>query len=88
MVNQKIRAPAVAGQFYPSSPQALEKQIGTLIVEKGKKINAIACILPHAGYIYSGVVAGKAYKQVEGQTYDCVVIVGLSHGFPIRKASV
>jgi AmmeMemoRadiSam system protein B len=45
-------------------------------------------VSPHAGYRFSGGVAGHAFKQVEGLSFDTVVCVGLSHGVPIEGASV
>jgi len=39
----------------------------------------LAIVTPHAGYVYSGPVAGFAYRAVQGQTYDTVVVIGPSH---------
>ena len=50
----------------------------------GKLIGLIA---PHAGYVYSGHVAGYAYKQLMGHSFDTVVLVGLSHRKPNRHRS-
>ena len=51
-----------------------------------KNINAI--IVPHAGYIYSGFTANKAYKIASLNNYKRVVVVGPSHKFWFSGASV
>ncbi|MDA8087557.1 MAG: AmmeMemoRadiSam system protein B [Nitrospiraceae bacterium] len=59
-----IRAAAVAGQFYPSAPDALSAQLDSFLSIQ-KKEKAIAALCPHAGYIYSGSVAGSVYSRLE-----------------------
>lgn len=56
-----IRPAAVAGRFYPSDPLQLEKQIEGFTASKSAKTSALGCIVPHAGYAYSGRVAGAVY---------------------------
>ena len=88
---ETVRSPAVAGSFYPDSPQILSAQVGKFIDDAaltetdGELIGLIA---PHAGYVYSGHVAGYAYKQLMGQSFDTVVLLGLSHRYPIGTAAV
>ena len=77
MINDKLRKPAVAGQFYPSSPQALRKQIEAFVQNKDKKISALACMLPHAGYMYSGRVAGQTVSAIEIK--NKVILLGPNH---------
>ena len=60
-----IRPPAVAGRFYPSDPQELARQIKEYTSGATKKNRAIACVAPHAGYAYSGRVAGAVYSALE-----------------------
>ena len=60
-----VREPAVAGQFYPASRMELQSNLDKLLAPSGKKINAIGVIAPHAGYIYSGAVAGAVFARVE-----------------------
>ena len=60
-----VRAPAVAGLFYPSNPQELARQIDQYCSGGAKKIAARACVVPHAGYMYSGHVAGAVYSAIE-----------------------
>ncbi len=76
-----IRKPAVAGAFYPGEKDALKEMVDSYLAAAPKKdyTGIMALISPHAGYIYSGQVAAHGYKQLEGQHYDTVVIVGPSH---------
>ena len=66
-----IRQPAVAGQFYPADPRALRREIEDFLrAEKvtgsrPEKIHALGCVVPHAGYIYSGGVAGAVYERLD-----------------------
>lgn len=61
-----LRPPAVAGRFYPDDPEELARQIAafTLPVEQTLR-SAIACMVPHAGYRYSGHVAGAVYARLK-----------------------
>jgi AmmeMemoRadiSam system protein B len=58
------RQPAVAGYFYPGTRAELEQQLSELIPER-EKVRADAIVVPHAGYIYSGAVAGEVYASVK-----------------------
>ncbi len=67
-----IRQPAVAGQFYPADPRELRSEIQafTSISAKAESqqpapIRALGCVVPHAGYIYSGGVAGAVFRRLE-----------------------
>jgi AmmeMemoRadiSam system protein B len=60
-----IRPPAVAGRFYPADPLQLQRQIDELIPPQQQQIRARACIVPHAGYVYSGRVAAAVYARLE-----------------------
>ena len=88
---ETVRSPAVAGTFYPDSPGALSAQVGKFIDDaETTEIDGelIGLIAPHAGYVYSGHVAGYAYKQLLGQSFDTVVLLGLSHRYPIGTAAI
>lgn len=73
----KIRRPVVAGQFYPDSPGELKAQIESYIDKKAAKTDAIACMLPHAGYMCSGRVAGATVSQLKVK--DKVILLGNNH---------
>lgn len=59
-----IRPAAVAGRFYPADSDQLRKQIEKFTGEDSAKVMALGCIVPHAGYIYSGKVAGAVYAHL------------------------
>jgi AmmeMemoRadiSam system protein B len=65
------RDPAVAGRFYPADPRVLAEEVASLLAERpdgratpGPPRAAIGMIAPHAGYMYSGPVAGATYARV------------------------
>jgi AmmeMemoRadiSam system protein B len=62
-----IRHPAVAGRFYPLDPKVLRGQVRDYLTQsrKEKPIRARGCIAPHAGYMYSGHVAGAVFAALE-----------------------
>lgn len=60
-----VRRPAVAGQFYPGEQQMLERDVENYTRVEGQKIAALGCLVPHAGYMYSGHVAGAVYGRLE-----------------------
>ena len=62
-----VRHPAVAGRFYPRDPEVLREEIGSYLAQptKQKPISALGCIVPHAGYMYSGHVAGAVFAALE-----------------------
>jgi MEMO1 family protein len=61
-----LRLPAVAGQFYPGNPQELSALVEEYTKERktGEKRKVRACLVPHAGYMYSGAVAGAVFAQI------------------------
>jgi AmmeMemoRadiSam system protein B len=60
-----IRSPAVAGRFYPSDPKELARQIDDFVSDQTPKFAALGCVVPHAGYVYSGSVAGAVYSSMK-----------------------
>jgi AmmeMemoRadiSam system protein B len=59
-----VRTPAVAGRFYPGDRETLLRTLDSFLGEDSLPVHAIGCIAPHAGYIYSGGVAGAVYTHV------------------------
>ena len=59
-----IRPAAVAGKFYPQDPKKLLASLQSYISEEPRE-PALGCVVPHAGYMYSGHVAGAVYARVE-----------------------
>lgn len=80
-----IRKPAVAGMFYPADAKRLRKAVGDYLAAAARApTRAKAIIAPHAGYIYSGAVAGSAYAQLAEHTgVTRVVLLGPSHRVPV-----
>jgi hypothetical protein len=74
-----LRLPAVAGRFYPSDP----KELTTLIRDysqpdaQQQAISAKACLVPHAGYRYSGPVAGAVFGRLEFPKK--IIVLGVRH---------
>jgi AmmeMemoRadiSam system protein B len=60
-----IRPPAVSGRFYPSDAKKLALEIQQYTASKNKKSLVRGCVVPHAGYMYSGHVAGAVYSAIE-----------------------
>lgn len=71
------RKPAVAGYFYPSSPKELRETVIRMIEPEAEKKDAYAIVSPHAGYVYSGAVAGAVFSSVA--VPDTAVILGPCH---------
>jgi len=60
-----IRPPAVAGVFYEARPEALERDLRARIPEGISPGPAFGGIVPHAGYVYSGGVAGRVFAEID-----------------------
>lgn len=71
------RKPAVAGQFYSGSYSQLSNDLATLIPASKNKRKVIGCMAPHAGYVYSGAVAGQLYAGIN--IPQTVLILGPNH---------
>ncbi len=78
---EDIRNPAVAGQFYPADAKQLRKAIQQYLDDAvpGRADQAVALVVPHAGYAYSGQIIADGYSQVRDQRPDTVVILGTNH---------
>jgi len=63
-MESSIRRPAVAGRFYPGDRDTLLGEVRTYLSPTEKTISAIGCVVPHAGYIYSGHVAGALFARL------------------------
>jgi MEMO1 family protein len=78
-----IRSPAVAGRFYPSDARELAAEIDLFAPADTPKLPALGCLVPHAGYMYSGHVAGAVYASL--QIPSRCVFLGPRH-FPRGQA--
>ncbi|MDD2703507.1 MAG: AmmeMemoRadiSam system protein B, partial [Candidatus Omnitrophica bacterium] len=77
MKKTPVRNPVVAGQFYPSSAPGLRKQIQRFLPGKPEMREAIACMMPHAGYVYSGRVAVEVASALI--IPETVILLGPNH---------
>ncbi len=71
-----IRQPVVSGLFYPASANELKCQLATFIAD-GEQQQAAAVVLPHAGYVYSGDVAGDVISLI--RVPHQVILLGPNH---------
>lgn len=85
-----MRNPCVAGQFYSGSREGLKEQIkecflsdigpGELPKSGDAKRDIVGCVVPHAGYMYSGAVAAHVYAELAKQAVpETIVIIGFNH---------
>ncbi len=82
-----VRRPAVAGMFYPAQPQGLRSQIAEYLAAArvpawSETVRAV--IAPHAGYIYSGPVAGYSFRALPDLTDRTIYLLGPAHFVPVR----
>ncbi|MGB9711109.1 MAG: AmmeMemoRadiSam system protein B [Thermodesulfovibrio sp.] len=70
------RKPAVAGYFYPSNPKELLYEMEEYMPSQAK-VNARGAICPHAGYVYSGHVAGSVYSRISPR--ETFILLGPNH---------
>ncbi|MDH5743870.1 MAG: AmmeMemoRadiSam system protein B [Candidatus Aminicenantes bacterium] len=71
------RKPSVAGYFYPSNPRALHDLIERMVDPEAEAKKAICVVSPHAGYEYSGYVAGSVFSSVK--LPEKFIIIGPNH---------
>ena len=87
-----LREPAVAGRFYPENAKELRAEVASYLssqqAPRPERVPAIGCIAPHAGYVYSGHVAGAVFSRIEIPSC-CVVLcpnhTGFGHPLAIMK---
>ena len=82
MKSGSVRNPAVAGQFYPSEPAALERELARYFAPtptpgEAELTDALGCLAPHAGYMFSGHVAGAVYRRLPAR--PCYIVLGPNH---------
>jgi MEMO1 family protein len=79
----RVRPPAVAGLFYPGEATQLADSVDGLLLQQpvaGESTEGLrALICPHAGYQYSGPIAGTAFAQVRNKSVERVLLMGPSH---------
>lgn len=88
---QNIRPATKAGQFYPANPIELREQVQTFIrntFQHSIQGHIKAIWVPHAGYVFSGQVAGSAYAYLQNCEYDAIILIGPSHYMPLQGAAI
>ncbi len=79
----KVRPPAVAGRFYPADPNQLRDQVVQFLAAASVAVpgRPKALIVPHAGYVYSGLVAASGYAWMVpwSDQIERVVLLGTCH---------
>ena len=75
MTATMVRHPAVAGRFYPRDSEELREEVRDYLETPAERapVRAIGCIAPHAGYMYSGHVAGAVFAHIE-VPHRCVLM--------------
>lgn len=79
-----VREPAVAGRFYPGDRARLTADVDGYLAPAGERLPARGIVAPHAGYMYSGAIAGEVYRRVE--LPKRIILLGPNHtglGAPI-----
>jgi AmmeMemoRadiSam system protein B/AmmeMemoRadiSam system protein A len=85
--------PQTAGGFYTANPEELRSQVQGFLdaaTTSGAETNRdiVGILAPHAGYVYSGPVAGQSYRAVMGRDYRTIVVMALSHRSLAPKAAL
>jgi len=87
----KVREPAVAGMFYSSQKETLQREVA-MFLENSPSVENVhqiyGLVSPHAGYMYSGGVAARAYRQLIDQEFEVVVVISPSHRMYFEEVSV
>jgi len=77
MGNDNLRQAVVAGSFYPGNPQDLERTVTGYLSGGREPEKAIGAVMPHAGYIYSGAIAGETAASISIPRE--VILLGPNH---------
>ncbi|MBI2897235.1 MAG: AmmeMemoRadiSam system protein B [Deltaproteobacteria bacterium] len=81
-----MREPAVSGRFYPSEPRTLRESVVSYLGDCSREREAIVVVAPHAGYVYSGAIAGAAYAAA--RVPETVVVLGPNHTGAGARAAI
>ena len=83
----KVRTCSVAGMFYPRDPHHLEQLVAGYLKPPRPVDRALGIVAPHAGYPYSGAVAGEAFSTLDPDFSGTFLVVGPSHRGYLTSAS-
>lgn len=91
MLINKVRETAVAGFFYSKEKETLQREVA-MVLENSQALDGVkkiyGLVAPHAGYMYSGGVAARAYRQIVDRNFDVVVVISPSHHVYFEEVSV
>lgn len=89
MAPSTVRQPAVAGRFYPGRAESLMRQLDQYLGSNQEKMEgALGCVVPHAGYMYSGHVAGAVFGRLPARsTYIILCPNHTGRGAPLAIMS-
>jgi len=87
-----VRQPAVAGRFYPGRAETLSRDLEKYLAPPPEAAeivaSALGCLVPHAGYMYSGHVAGAVYRRLPARTSYVILCPNHSgRGAPLAMMS-
>ncbi|MFH1743662.1 MAG: AmmeMemoRadiSam system protein B [bacterium] len=77
-----VKRAALAGQWYPGDRSSLEREVSDYIRQASvpeTQDDIVAVMSPHAGYAYSGHVAGYSFRALQGRDFDTVIVVAVCH---------
>jgi hypothetical protein len=87
-LQSEVRRPAVAGAFYPSGARELKHTVEALLSQATKRDLSDLCgvVAPHAGYVYSGLIAGEAFSLLARSSDgpNRILLIGPPHYVPVR----
>ncbi len=79
-----VRPSPIAGSWYPGNPSRLRSNIQEYLNEAAPPAiqgQVLALVVPHAGYIYSGLTAAHAFKYVDGADFSRIILLSPSHQY-------
>lgn len=86
-----VKEPNVAGSFYPGERKKLEADLDNYLAQSGDQPDEgrlLALVAPHAGYVFSGGVAGHSYARLKGKDIRTLILIGPSHYAAINGAAI
>lgn len=90
-MHDTVRRATAAGLFYKDDKDSLERDLAVFL-ENSQQVEIVSrvygLVAPHAGYLYSGGVAARAYRQVLDRDYGVVVVIAPSHKIYFDEISV
>lgn len=84
----RTRPAFLAGTWYPREPSHLEQLLGTFFEREAAIPGVRGIVVPHAGYVYSGSIAAKAYSTIPKDFDGTIVLIGPSHRAPVTATSM